>query len=867
MHKLAKGFKKKKKQKKGKKATEEEEFEPEELERYRRDRAEAQQKLSEEQYETSTGSCTSDEWKKFKALTAGVDSILKKSQGDLDRIKTTSFFQRKVPVEEKKLADKQTAEKNKNQSKNWVGFHKAGSSIEEDKKGEEADKTLTVNEGGFVNVSDFDDELNYSSEDDIFDTTYVDVLQSADVKLAYIPESPTKKTEDDDPFDTSSAERVLRTVDRKGKKLVSLGNAVEVLAGRIDHVSTCKLRATEKPKYQDLLLDDDIILEASEVGSNVTNLLSTNKTLLDDDSDVLKIQVGITNFTSFSSVASSFVDQVVDASKVRSEIRLDVLEFETLKESTILEKIPDLDDSEFNLNKPADQKVILAETEDPFSAEELPSTEFQGEIVEPSFEVAIFANEEDPFDTTFAENIFPGEVELKFIERELEELPTTTVSISLTDPTGLIRDYETGLLKHEASATSIISLDSSKEDLLASSAIDLSHLADQPIQPAEEITYVDPFDTSCVQELVPGKTELKFLEQELQNSSSDICESLEDEYFDPRKDEKPKKIVTLEIQSLVDDFQTITSQKKEINQVEENPQDFIYTRKTSRPEILQIAPSKVVAFELRTLSKRPDLSASSKEEKAISSKPLTPYYCQLSLDESAPLESDPYQGLDPFDTSFVSKVAPSKTELKLIESELLKTEISETNAAVISIENWFENKQSFSEYIRKEINTDKLIVKKPESILDSAIKVDIEPLTPKIPTQLIEKVEILYSDPFDTSIATNILPGKAELKLLENELIQVPDQVQFRLSPISLVQVPVSGGIQENELNSSIYEGDESKDFLCSDGKDTGDKILTPLQDKIFLTAEIDPFDTSFATAGLGKSELKLLESELINKV
>ena len=807
MHKLAKGLKKKKKQKKGKKGVEEEEFEPEELERYRRERAEAQQKLSEEHSETGTGSSTSDEWKKFEALTAGVDSILKKTQGDLDRIKTTSFFQRKAPVDETRSKTQQTAEPNKNQSKKWVGFDKAGNSFAEDQEDQVAEGAQVVNEGGFVNVSDYDDEPNDSSDEDIFDTTYVDVLQNTDVKLAYIPDSPTEEKEGDDPFDTSSAEKVLKTVDKKGKKLVSLGNAVEVLAGRIDHVSTCKLRVAEKQKHQDLLLDDDIVLEASKI-VNDTNLLETNKTLLDDDSDLPEVVAEI-NLTSLPIVPSSV--EVEDSSK-KSEIRLDISEFETFKESTILEEIPDLDDSEFDFNTPG-EKIVLEESEDPFSAKELPTAEFQNEIVEASFEGAIFINEEDPFDTTFAENILPGKAELKFIEKELQELPESAVSISLTDPAGLIRDYETGLLKDEATSL--------ESDLLAGSTTDLSHLAEQPIQPVAELSYSDPFDTSCVQEIAPGKTELKFLEQELLDGSSGIHESLEDDDFDPRKGDTPCQVVTTDIN-------------------QPSPKDFIYGRKTSRPEILEVAPSKVVAFELPTSSNRPDLLSSSKEEKAQSSKPLTPYYCQQSLEECFPLESDTEQELDPFDTSFVTKVAPSKTELKLIESELLKTE---TSVPATVIQTSIEDSKEES------------IVKKPESILDSAIKVDIKPLTPSVESKLIEEEEILYADPFDTSIATNILPGKAELKLLENELSQVSEQVQVRLIPINLVQVPINS-ISENE----------SQDFLSLDGKELGDKILTPLQDQKFLEEEIDPFDTSFATVELGKTELKLLESELINK-
>lgn len=46
-------------------------------------------------------------------------------------------------------------------------------------------------------------------EDDIFDTAYIDAIAAGEVKLAYIPESPTDKQDGDDPFDTSIAERAI----------------------------------------------------------------------------------------------------------------------------------------------------------------------------------------------------------------------------------------------------------------------------------------------------------------------------------------------------------------------------------------------------------------------------------------------------------------------------------------------------------------------------------------------------------------------------------------------------------------------------------------------------------------------------------
>lgn len=802
MHKLAKGLKKKKKQKKGKKGTEEDEFNPEELERYRRERAEAQQKLAEENPEANASS--SDEWRKFEALTAGVDSILKKSQGDLDRIKSTSFFQRKAPPPVAKRPEKLESEETKNQTKKYIGFDKDGNPIEEIQQDKVANE---INEDGFVNVPDDDDEQEDSSEEDIFDTTYVDVLQKNDVQLAYIPESPTEEDFGDDPFDTTNAEKVLKTVDKKGKKLVSLGNAVEVLAGRIDYVSTCKLQSTEPAKAQDLLLGDDIFPETDIVQNSDT--IEVCKTLLDDDTDIQDLPVDINNLPAIVPIVCTG-EEKVETNK--TEVPLDISEFEIFKESTILEEIPDLDDSEFDLNA-TDEVIILPEVEDPFSSKEPELTEFQDEIVEASFEVATFVNEEDPFDTAFADNILPGKTELKFIEKELEELPESVVSISLTDPTGH-KSHESDLLGNSFLNNS---LETARNNLLDSSTTDLNQLADQPIQPSEELTYVDPFDTSGVQELPPGKTELKFLEKELLGeTTTKIHESLDDDDFDPRKDE-------------VD-------------------QENLHNRKTSRPEVLEVSQHKAVAFEIPTPSSRPDLLSTSKDEKVLPSKPLTPYYCQKSFEET--FESDTEQEVDPFDTSFVVKVAPSKIELKLIESELLKAE-TQPNINQPSAQ------EVLSQYTKKSET-----IEKQESILDSEITVDIKPLTPCVETKN-EEEEISYSDPFDTSIASSILPGKAELKLLENELSQVSEQVQSRFIPLNLAQVS-----KETNKISNFNETEESTDFLCIDANDPGHKVLTPLQESQLFPEEeeIDPFDTSFASVGLGKTEIKLLESELINK-
>lgn len=903
MHKLAKGLKKKKKQKKGKKGAEEDEFDPEELERYRRERAEAQQKAEDSGEQASNAS--SDEWKKFEALTAGVDSILKKTQGDLDRIKSTSFFQRKPPLDEERKKEGQEGEeadkdqedhppgkKKSSSSKKWVGFDEEGNPIEGEPPdfGAKKEERPLVNEDGFVDVPDDDEDgREDSADEDIFDTAYVDVLQNIDVQLAYIPDSPVEEEAGDDPFDTTNADKVLKTVDKKGNKLVSLGNAVEVLSGRIDYVSSCKISKGRRPRLQqDLLLDDfdEDVARAAAVDAGeplVAEPVQAERTLLDDDNDLPPVDVPID--------LAKLPPTVLPSPAVgegKSEAALDISEFEVLKEKTILEEIPDLDDAEFELNgcaAPDEQPPRLEEAEDPFGAKEPEIVSYQSEIIEASFEAATFVDEEDPFDTTFADNILPGKTELKFIERELDELPVSEVTISLTDPAGLNRDYETGLLKE---------VGSDRRDLLGGSATDLTQLADEPIAPLEDISsYVDPFDTSSVKEIPPGKTELKFLEKELLGERREES-PLDDEDFDPRREEERQ----LPFGTV--DFRGEGAQEERREEEEGRGEEVgIVDRRSSRPEVLELGVPRAVAFELPTPSKRPDLLATTEEEKALPSKPLTPYYTQKSIEDYLPGEEE-QEGeaadVDPFDTSFVAKVAPGKTELKLIESELLRQQDHPTRLPHSLSDHEFDpraeggavRRQSDftirpndlrlnelqSSVLKKFEEVNKrgggLAEKRQESLLDERIEVDAKPLTPRIETRrtIEEDEEISYQDPFDTSIATNILPGKAELKILETELEQIPAEIPVaRPVPIALTAVINATVVPEVDPDFDP-RAEERKDFLCiDDPQDPGAKVLTPLQNESFPPGEdVDPFDTSFASLGPGKTELKLLESELMEK-
>ncbi len=359
MLKIHKGLKKKKKDKKHKKGADDDLFDEAELERYRREHQRPPLEHSENDGQntddpSNEGNRTNsnvtsvrddDEWKKFQALTAGVDTILQKTQEDLDRIKSTSFFQRKivtsttnasVPENEDNKTESEDAEqvtrravqksavKNRPRSvkdeeyktedgvekvtaasksgKNKSFSKKAYLFVSDKEKREKESAEFDNLEEQFTdteNVSDddSDDADNGVDDDSIFNTSYVDAATSGDLKLAYIPDSPIKELDDNyDPFDTSIADKFI--ILNPKKRYLNLGCAVEVLSGQIEKPTAT---TTAAPKYTkrriikpvELLLssfDESEGSGAAKVDSTVDKGTLSNqliespvKTLLDED--------------------------------------------------------------------------------------------------------------------------------------------------------------------------------------------------------------------------------------------------------------------------------------------------------------------------------------------------------------------------------------------------------------------------------------------------------------------------------------------------------------------------------------------------------------------------------------------------------
>lgn len=121
--------------------------------------------------------------------------------------------------------------------------------------------------------------------------------------------------------------------------------------------------------------------------------------------------------------------------------------------------------------------------------------------------------------------------------------------------------------------------------------------------------------------------------------------------------------------------------------------------------------------------------------------------------EQQPTDFEDLSYIDPFDTSIASNILPGKTELKLLETELINS---------VNDDALFD-----PDFDPRAVESDKNV---KDLLVDSSDIISAKPLTPVPGDSLDINIEEEI-DPFDTSIANNIQPGKAEIKLLEAELV------------------------------------------------------------------------------------------------
>lgn len=693
MLKLPKGLKKKKKGKKSKRKGEEELFTEEELEKYRREH-------QQQQAESGEGSAKeNEEWSKFKDLTTGIDTVLKKTQGDLDRIKSTSFFQRVQPKEPepevKKPPTRPVVEVTE------ADFPQLAQSNAADVDDDKSEYGLT------------DDESERDEQDDIFDTSYVDAVERGEVKLAYVPDSP-EEFQDDGLFDTSHVDALIKGQENKGKggkKTLDIGVAVEVLTGRIDNLTL----TTKKSKRA---IPGDLLLESTDaevpVAIKPIESEQIETSILDADTDIpittpidlsVSLHTTLTQESKKDSQEDTFELGDTNTKQTPGEEEDDeftLLATESLDTKTEVLK---LEEKEIKL------EPVVQESWSAFEADKIESVFAEG-IVEDQIDVDPYIDQDDPFDTSFAEAVIPTTVKVnpepaileddedfdpraEEFKEKFNNRRKSSVRIHLTNPLGI---------RESITSDDINDPEESKvtRDLLGGSTTDLTQLGDSPLNPLDaNNTDIDPFDTTIVDKVVaPGKVELKLLEQELIGATpAPIYRVPSDPDFDPRADE-PKE-----------------------------PE-----RRASRPENLTV--SKSVGFNI-------DEEPGSLDTKTKPTKPLTPYYTrEVSISE---------------DTNESSEATDKVTE------GLIRTRSDEDLSSTVK----YQTKRRHSEYpqpVNAKVNL------KTSDILNSGnCEIQAKVLTPAGPQPVRNSIQEVEEDPFDTSFAADIKPSKTELKLLAKE--------------------------------------------------------------------------------------------------
>lgn len=648
-----------------------------------------------------------DEWLKFKSLTTGIDTVLKKTQGNLDRIKESSFYQRIDPPK-----PKQPEPQPEEASENVEG---ASAEAAEPAEDDEVAKLKEL----VIELSESEEESE--ENEDIFDTNYIDSLTGV---LAYVPDSPEAVDDGPDPFDTGYAEKVIKgpEVSKRGKKIVNIGPAVEVLTGRVDKVNA---KALKRPRrgIQNLLLESfDKDAEELRIDSGVEVVVANEPvhTLLDDPADELPdIPIDLS-----TSLHLQFQQQQPPVAPFCPEAEKD--EFDDLAAESLTKK------DEVIVIQEVVAVPVLEDTGDweAFEGEPHPSVIVDVDDIDIPVDDDIF--DTDYVATVVKENSIDDD---DFDPRAGEE--KTIVTVVASEP---------------------VSLKPQLPDLLSGSTSDLSDLSHVPVISASDSIDIekeyDPFDTSAVSSIVqPKETEIKFLEKELLTESF-LKHSISDPDFDPRAgdDTLPPPPLT----------QSVSERKSSL------------VLNISGASAAGVQHNKSVGFAIPSV-----LTAHAAENKI--QKPLTPYYSNKSFEEGADANED-----DISDSDFNPRAGTEEP----VKPDLLAVSISH----------------------------------------------DIKVLTP---STSVDQIDV---DPFDTSNVSSVLvPGKAELKLLENELIESRDEGETAV-------LDVNTDSQELGL---------------------GDKVLTP---NVCISAQesledIDPFDTSFANnLAPGQAEIKLLESELIHK-
>ncbi|CAG7816936.1 unnamed protein product, partial [Allacma fusca] len=203
-----------------------------------------------------------------------------------------------------------------------------------------------------------------------------------------------------------------------------------------------------------------------------------------------------------------------------------------------------------------------------------------------------------------------------------------------------------------------------------------------------------------------------------------------------------------------------------------------------------------------------------------------------------------------------------KFELKLLESELVEDTSISAGAVIPSASSsaCVTETSEFNPREAEEVPVASLVETVPQDIFDSPSHPGKD--KPLIPT-INQKEDVTFQDPFDTSNLVNQnIPGKAELRYLEKELLNsIEDFQPPSLPAIPQVLKPERPLTPEQIREPHPLELDEDQDFFGGGHEPLQPLTPSNLQESLVFD---DPFDTSIAnTIAPGRAELKILEKEL----
>ncbi|XP_046982185.1 uncharacterized protein LOC124551235 [Schistocerca americana] len=861
MHKLTKGLKKTKKKKKGKKKGREEElFDAAELEEYRRTHQQQQQQEDGAPDQEDQGA-EADEWRQFKALTAGVDTVLRKTQDDLDRIRSTSYFQRKKPESEAKQKDKgedeQPSKKPEGGAKKWVGFEEGagGPDPEEASAEPTAAPAATGEASGAASAAPKDlltapetgdlleesaaeesseEEEEEEDDDGLFDTSYVDAVTSGEVKLAYIPDSPELEVSGgaDDPFDTSYVESIAKQAeeDLKKRPAVVLDSAVvKVLAGRAPPASSALKRPSPSPKRQPRAADVDLLLASFDENGNAPAAASEGapvepapKSLLDDLDDVPAPHTAPAPQTQPSPSPHPLLIDALGASaspsplpttapdhdhdkaaaddhQPGSDLRDLVAEFDlisapdstgvlttpaALSEPSVKVQVVDFPDGQDEEEEDLDDEfAALAKESVSRKASYQPPADGADQDQQLDLDLGL-GLERDPFDTSVAAAVLGEQTAHDSFDSEVAGLTDQPPALPQSQTQGrkprafpISPDVDIVLASDSPSSWAAFDDDAEEPTTKESKPARPPPPSAAPARGqqetfheselralAEDLVAPDPFDTSFAEGILPGSSDLRVLEEQLLQGNQDtlVLSSVSIHVTDPageKLDHSPGE--------------------EELNSLTPGHRDLLGGSTTDLSKLGHdpIEPAAGAADEAEEVSRFAE---------------------------------------DPFDTSVVERVAaPGKAELRYLEEELLggvtaapERRLSDPDFDPRAAED--EAQQQATAVVKEVVVEAEAAVQKRPDLLGAATKVvsfdlptpserpDLlaveedkapiaKPLTPYYPEPKTILDDIArIADPFDTSFAENIAPGRAELRLLENELLeegqQAPQQPTLRHS-------------------------------------------------------------------------------------